>query len=853
VPNWLPELDQRPSIVNPELIGTRYDAALDGVPLLLEWAAAPGGASGYEQSSDKTGIDQTSTSDDISENKLSAGEFWRSMRDFQGGYGQNRYDVPKISLPSAYRSSGQVDTRKPGSLSLRRLAAASAPGTLLWSASGPASAAASNGVWFISQSTTGPTQAVTLYDLSSFVTKTRASTHFLSDLTVAPDDTCYVAAGNDGVLKVTAATALSVWCAQGGLIRIHAAKQRLYAASSGISPPAALFEIPTEGVAPVAAKTLLTLAPNEYCADIKEAGALVLFATAPFLASGDPGGPGKVYAYDGTGAPYAAITLAKGEQVDAIHSAYGGSIVLLLARRTDTGGKTRMLIFQTRVNGTTLEPVTLAWESPEDHSLGGLGASFPAPEAVSIGRHVHFPGPSDDVAGTGFGVDAFNVAEGTVSHDIMPPTLCPNPVQAVTAYNGRLVWFQRDGAAAPKVFTESDTAFAASGSLTSSAIDLNVDTPKLWTVAEAACQPLRPGERIDLYWSADRYEAQDFGFNLLGTITPGQSAQSFPLGVISRQLSLKAVLSGPGTSTPTLVKLGAAAQMARLPKLRHQIRVRAYSWQERLDGQLFELSKESYLTELAGFLEGLRHAGRSVWFQGPLSRQDGHADLVKVSQVAKPMGNNPARGGGAILEVELQGVLADRRNLWPLAVASAISVPIQLTAPDVFEAVGPVVFSSDTGLVPWTAGLAGPAPVLFSNKITPAATGQGARFPKAHQNTVWDPVACRGLPISAGVLVSPYAAGVALQFTLELWDAGDVLRASVSSPVRTYGAGEVGKWFPLFVENVGTDAVAGFGPLGVTGKVLLDPSSVVGAFALDGAQLEQAKISTRWQAPPSSY
>jgi hypothetical protein len=33
----------------------------------------------------------------------------------------------------------------------------------------------------------------------------------------------------------------------------------------------------------------------------------------------------------------------------------------------------------------------------------------------------------------------------------------------------------------------------------------------------------------------------------------------------------------------------------------------------------------------------------------------------------------------------------------------------------------------------------------------------------------------------------------------------------------------------------------------------VDASSTVAAFALDCAQMEQARVSIRWQAPPSAY
>jgi hypothetical protein len=371
-----------------------------------------------------------------------------------------------------------------------------------------------------------------------------------------------------------------------------------------------------------------------------------------------------------------------------------------------------------------------------------------------------------------------------------------------------------------------------------------VDAPKQWTVVEAGCLPLKTGQKIEIFWSADDVSANDF--RLVGTLTPGLTNQSFPLGIISRQLTLKAKLYGTTTTTPTLVKLGVAAQMARLPKLTHHMKIRAYARMDRLDGRMFERAgKETYIHDLAAHMEALRHTGRITWFQSPLSRHDGHADLVKVGQVLKRLRNNPNVGAGGEIAVELTNVLPDRRNLWPLAVASHSSVPIVLANTDLFEAVGTVTFSSDAALAPWTTGTGS------SDKFTPTAAGDGVRFPKDHLTTIWDPVVGKGLPLTVSVIASPYVANLELTLALELWDGTDTLRKTVTSDPFTLDA--VGKWYPLRVENVTADDVASFGLLYVTGKVLLAASGPVGAFALDGAQLEQAKISTRWQAPPSTY
>jgi hypothetical protein len=193
---WTPETTTRSRVVTVDLVGGQYDAALDGEPLVLDWSGEQGegafGTAGYQQVSSEIGIDQTSTSDDISENKLSANEFWRSMRDWQGGFGQRRYDVPKVSAANAYRESYNADPRVPGELSLQRTVTTASPATFeINTTTGSASHQTADGFWFISRANigAGTNQAVTHYDFTTFTTKTRTGDSF-RDIAVAPNSTC---------------------------------------------------------------------------------------------------------------------------------------------------------------------------------------------------------------------------------------------------------------------------------------------------------------------------------------------------------------------------------------------------------------------------------------------------------------------------------------------------------------------------------------------------------------------------------------------------------------------------------------------------------------------------------------
>ena len=64
--------DKRPQLLPVREIGEGYDAAIDGLPLILDWAGEGGfynslgsqDAAGYEAQSEEIGISQTSTSED---------------------------------------------------------------------------------------------------------------------------------------------------------------------------------------------------------------------------------------------------------------------------------------------------------------------------------------------------------------------------------------------------------------------------------------------------------------------------------------------------------------------------------------------------------------------------------------------------------------------------------------------------------------------------------------------------------------------------------------------------------------------------------------------------------------------
>jgi len=843
---WAPETDKRPKIVAPGLIGQRYDAALDGMGIILDWEGTGGfmgsfgstDAVGYAQESDEIGIEQTSTSDDIAENKLTSNEFWRSMRDWQGGLGQNRFDVPKVSLPNAYRSSYQVDTRIPGQLSLRRSASAVTISGVDYSGGVPASEVASNGVW-MTRISSGASVGVTLYNLSTFTNKALGVSTAIHDLTVAPDDTCYIATDTQGIYKVTSGTAASQWCTQ-ICWRICAAKARLFAVSGPSAGLSAFYEIPTEGTAPVTAVKKLDLPPNSLCADIKEAGGLILFAVSPLnLTSTDPIGAPAIYAYDGTNAPYRALVFTKGEECNAIHVAYGGAIVLLFCRRMDSDGTVRSIIYQTSVANGQLTPAQLIFEYPRDHTSGIVF------EVTQTGAHAYFCSSQDDTNGTGFGIDSFNLNEGTVSHDAMPPTILSGTTpRTVAQYKGRLLWIEYDGSAF-KLYVEDASSYVTSGYLISSVIDLNVDAPKQWTALEAACLPLQAGEKIQVYWTADKPEAQDWRLAL--TLNPWQTTNQVPLNVTSRQISLKVVLTGPGTSTPTLTKLGVAAQMARAPQLNHLVKQLAVAHMERLDGQQHEDADERYFYRMSALLEGLRVTSRPVWWQSPLSRYDGHVEKVKIGQVAKRLLNNPAKVAGGTIAYRLHNVEPDRRNLLPLGVAALGSVPVILSPASVFETIGGAAAPTrDTANDSWVNGTAG----VFT-KCNSSAVGHGIRGPAPHFQVPWDPLDRRGQSVEAYVLVRPYVDSMKFTLVVEAWNAADAVVQTDTSTVLTLGTGTAGSWFLLPLEGVNYDGLSV--PVWLTITVKLASGSATGAFGWDGAQLEQANICTPFIAPPSTF
>lgn len=842
--------DKRPQLVGVREIGEGYDAAIDGIPLILDWNGEGGfynslgsqDAAGYEAQSEEIGISQTSTSDDIAENKLNENEFWRSMRDFRGGLGQKRIDVPDVSDDAAYWETAGVDPRKPGALKLLHKTTIAAPGTFTLVGSLHASDQASDGIWFISQSGSGATMAVTHYDFSTFTTKTFATSSWFRDVAVGPNDRCWIA-GDGGLYFVTKAGSITAWNSGSWQFRrICAAKQRIFAgAALGGDAFWSLVEVETEGTAGAVAPTKkLTLAPGMVPADIKEAGALVLFAVNPFdFSAGQTAitGAGRIYAYDGTNAPTSVIVFPIGEQVTCIQPILGGAQVLLFVRRLEANGNVRGVIYIADVQGTQVLNVRVVFEYPDGYS------NWYVNEAHSIGQQVYFAGAYDAARAVGIGLDAYNIVTGTVSHNVTAPTVDTGAILTATSYQGRLI-FQQLQSGALKLIIESNTDYVAAGQLDTSRIDLNVDAPKLWAKVEAACLPLLAGQKIELYWTADDPASSSATWTLLAALHPGMSSLMVPLGIQSAQLSLRAKLTGTTTTTPTLTKLGVGAFMARPPALVHHMKILAYSDMEKNNGDPFEQAGEDYWWRLSEQFEGMRTTGRPVWLQTPSSRFDGHVHRARVGQMVRRMLNNADKGQGGLIAVKLANVEPDRRNLLPLPVASFGAVPTTLAVGDVFETVGAgTTLDKETALQPWTPG------ATSFVKVTPNSTGDGVRGPAPHQQVPWDAILRKGQPLSASAMVRPYSDGMSFQLIVEAWDAANNLEATFTSGTFAFSTGSAGQWLPIFLEDFNTDLETEL--LFLTVQVLFTAGTIA-AFGVDGQQLEQAYIATPWVPPPTN-
>jgi len=840
--------DKRPQLLPVREIGEGYDAAIDGLPLILDWAGEGGfynslgsqDAAGYEAQSEEIGISQTSTSDKISENKLNENEFWRTMRDFRGGISQRRFDVPDVSDDSAYWESRGVDPRRTGGLVLARKTVAAAPST--FSPSRFSADAAFNGFWFISENS-GSQQSVTHYDFSTFTTKTRVVTNKdFYHLAVAPDDTCYIAS-EEGIFKVTTGTSITAHLTgPPAAFRICVAKQRIFII--GHNGPTtnnySIYEVPLEGT--ITATLKLNPGPGLVGADVKEAGALVLFAFNPFPSYAlDPIGPGIIYGYDGTNAPNRVLTLPKGEEILGMHPILGGAQVLIFVRRMDANQNIRGVLYLVDVNGTQLSNARIVFEYPEQFTkFNAARESF-----VSVGRHVIFPGAIDPNHPGGVGVDAYDIVNGTVSHLLLPPTVetATAPIW-VSQYKGRIAFGIKQSGAF-KVISESATDYLADGIIDTSIIDLNVDAPKLWNKVEAACLSLTAGQKIELYWTADDPASSTATWTLLAALHPGMSSLIVPLGVQSAKLALRAKLIAPGTptSTPTLTKLGVGALMARPPALVHHMKILAYADMEKNNGDLFEHAAEDYWWRLSEQLEGMRVTGRPVWVQTPASRYDGHVHRARVGQMVRRTLNNTDKGQGGLIAVKLANIEPDRRNLLPLPVASFGAVPITLAVGDVFEIVGTgVTLAKETTLQPWTPG------ATSFVKVTPDSNSDGIRGPAPHQQVPWNPVLRKGQPLSASVMVRPYADNMSFQLAVEAWDAANTLIQTDTSATFALGVGSTGQWLPLTLEDFNYDTRTVL--LFLTVKVVV--TAGFAAFGVDAAQLEQAFIATPWVPPPTN-
>jgi len=172
-----------------------------------------------------------------------------------------------------------------------------------------------------------------------------------------------------------------------------------------------------------------------------------------------------------------------------------------------------------------------------------------------------------------------------------------------------------------------------------------------------------------------------------------------------------------------------------------------------------------------------------------------------------------------------------------------LGIPITLAVGDVFEIVGTgVTLAKETTLQPWTPG------ATSFVKVTPDSNSDGIRGPAPHQQVPWNPVLRKGQPLSASVMVRPYADNMSFQLAVEAWDAANTLIQTDTSATFALGVGSTGQWLPLTLEDFNYDTRTVL--LFLTVKVVV--TAGFAAFGVDAAQLEQAFIATPWVPPPTN-
>lgn len=596
---------------------SQFDFALDGVGFML--ASPEEGEASYRLVAPDLAYERQDQSVELTENKLDT-LYWGSNRSWHDGQGQARLDVPDVSSEFAYLSSLGVAVDTKGEARLLRSASTKHAGSTTYGAL----VEMQGRLFFVHNST-----SLRRFDSLSAAAVTITVADAVTDL-ATDGGYVYMAMQSHGVHRVNATDVTDTHWSDARAIVLGWAKARMYAidTAAGVAP----YRL-VELAAGAGSSVKYTFPDSEVPRAIVELGNHVYIPATHGRGS-------QVYAYDGT-TTFPALRLPRGDLCLGMVPFAGTSALLFCGRYAASGSEVEemvvYLVSQLSTGHLAIEnggrPLVTLNAGSSANGYSSHIAAFEGLEwkgLVFFGWHEQSGKP---------GLMAYNPQTGGLfRHVYATDGSVTYQMRGVTEWQGRLSFVGNN-----TLYVE-DATYVTSGEIVSSAIDLNVDTNKLWLVQETGFSPLPDGTSVTHEYSTDggttwtgSATASTVGAELL------RSARS----VVSRQIQHRVTLTANSakTATPVLRKAGIGGWPASKPLGEHRLLVSAFP-NQRTRAQT--LDERSAGWDVFSAFKTRRDAGAVYEYQPPWFRFDTTALRVRVAHVETlgPWGATGARIGG---------------------------------------------------------------------------------------------------------------------------------------------------------------------------------------------------------------
>lgn len=599
---------------------SRWDAVLDSLGLLIEVEAE----NPYLFDGPDTFVERQDTGEQFDENKLDS-RYWGSNRSWHEGAGQKRLQVPNVSSAFRFFSSKGINISTKSEATLLHETAQIYANT--YTTRQQRLLVANDALW----TNATPDNIRKITDVngtgSNFATGATASDH-VEDM-ATDGSTVYLALGSHGVHRILpGGSSPAVHWSDADVVRIAWVKNRLL----GLGLTGGRYQLlEVDATTGSVQKHLFAQGETPAPCAMVELGPLVYIAMLDAGSSSS-----RIYAWDGTNAPFLALPLPPGDAVESMTPFLGAGMLIGATQPSEDKADAGIVYagFPTGQGHLTLLEREVAAFGRTDSNTARRYAIY---QGASWSNEVYFPWPYDD----GGGIGVYLPETAAYARHLYSSVV--DQVEAVAVWRGRR-FFTVHGSG---VWGER-TTFVASGNLVSSLIDINVDAEKTWILQESGFDPLPTGTSVTHEYSTDG--GTTWAGSATGSTAGSRLLSSNPF-VVAHQIQYRVTLTANGakTLTPTLLKSGVGGWPASKPGAVHQLTLRAFPAQQRRSGEIADGQDNGW--SLFNALDARRRAGAIYDYQPPWWALSEDSLKVRVAGVRTlgAWGTSGVAQGGTLL------------------------------------------------------------------------------------------------------------------------------------------------------------------------------------------------------------